>query len=142
MPNTQIFIIEDHEAIRTSYERIIQRETDMDVCGTAQSGAEAFAQLDGAAPDLILVDISLPGPNGIEVLKRLRITHPELPVLIVSGHNEEIYARQALQAGASGYVDKLGLAMILPTAIRRILQGETYISENLRDKLQSSLDAK
>ncbi|CAN5656796.1 hypothetical protein BH10CHL1_BH10CHL1_47510 [soil metagenome] len=90
----KLFIVEDHPVIRSAYIRLLQRQTDFEVCGEAESGIQALDLIPTAAPDLVLVDISLPGMNGIELLNRLRADYPELMTLVISGHEESLYANR------------------------------------------------
>ncbi|MCX6047586.1 MAG: response regulator transcription factor [Chloroflexi bacterium] len=131
----RLFIIEDHPVIRSAYVRLLQRQTDFEVCGEAENGDKALTLIPSAHPDLVLVDISLPGMNGIELLNRLRADYPELPTLVISGHEESLYAKLALQAGAKGYVVKAGLSEVMIPAIRHVLNGEFYMSDELRHTL-------
>jgi DNA-binding NarL/FixJ family response regulator len=134
----QIFIIEDHPIIREIYVQLIQRAPDLEVCGQAATGAQALTRVARVIPDLVLLDIALPEMNGIEVLRRLLAKHPDLQILVISGQEEAVYARQALLAGAKGYLDKLELAATLTTAIHCILNGDTYISEHMRQTIRNN----
>jgi DNA-binding NarL/FixJ family response regulator len=126
-------VVEDHAMMRKALVRLLQQEPDLVVSGQAGSAAEALEQLDHHAPDLMLVDVSLPGQNGILLVKALQQARPELLCLILSGHNEAVYAKAALQAGARGYVMKGDPAAVL-VAIRTVLRGEVYVSEAMRGK--------
>lgn len=119
MPH-RIFIVEDHAIIRKSYEMLMNHEADLEICGMAASGEEGLPLIPQLQPDLVLVDISLPGMSGFELLRRLRETQPALPVLVVSGHCDEHYANQAREAGATALVDKGDSDRLLDT-IRRTL---------------------
>lgn len=123
----KIFIVEDHLVMRQAYKKYIERIPDMEICAEATSGTEAIQLIDTIDPDIVLLDISLPGKSGIEVLQHFKSVSPQLPVLIVSGHEENVYASAALQLGANGYMDKLGLAKYFEPAIRSVLRGESYI---------------
>ena len=117
----RILIVEDHEVVRESFSELISLEPDLEVSGAVSSGTEALARLAEALPDIILVDISLPKMSGIDLLHRLRAQHPTLKALIVSGHERELYVRQAEQAGAAGYISKHEAAKTLLPTIRRVL---------------------
>jgi DNA-binding NarL/FixJ family response regulator len=134
----QIFIVEDHPIIREIYVQLIQRAPDLEVWGQATTGAQALARVARDIPDLVLLDIALPEMNGIEVLRRLLDRHPDLLVLVISGQEEAVYARQALLAGAKGYLDKLELAATLTNAIHCILNGDTYISDYMRQIIRNN----
>lgn len=134
----KIFIVEDHPVIRDLYVHLIRRDPDLEVCGQAATGSQALAALATTTPDLVLVDVALPDMSGLEVLRRLLAGQPDLLVLVISGQEEELYARQALVDGAKGYVDKLGLAPVLSTAIHRIVAGGTYITEHILEKIRKA----
>lgn len=134
----QIFIVEDHPIIREIYVQLIQRVPDLEVWGQATTGVQALARVTRDIPDLVLLDIALPEMNGIEVLRRLLAEHPDLLVLVISGQEEDVYARQALLTGAKGYLDKLELAAVLPHAIHCVLNGGTYISNHMRAKISKN----
>ena len=123
----RILIVEDHEVVRESFADLIALEPDLEVWAALSSGSEALAWLaEGAAdgaPDLALIDVSLPKMSGINLVERLRERHPALKTLVVSGHEPELYAQQAEEAGAAGYVDKREAAHALLPAIRRALEG-------------------
>jgi len=134
----KILIVEDHPVIRAAYTRLLNSEPDLEVCGEATTGDQALELLATTRPHLVVIDISLPGMNGLEVLKRLKASYPDLPILVVSGHEESIYAKQALQAGARGYLDKAGLADVMIEAVQLVLQGKFYISREIYARLQKS----
>lgn len=125
----EIFIVEDHPAMRQSLIALVRNEEDFAVCGEAGSAEEAESRLNGMKPDLVLLDISLPGQDGITLIRKLRETHPEVPTLAVSGHESAIYGPPVMDAGARGYVMKRHIQQLL-TAIRQVLAGETYLSED------------
>lgn len=117
----QIFIVEDQPAIQESLRDFVESEADMDVCGTATTGADALERVPQLTPDLTLVDISLPDMNGFDLIKALLASNPMLPTLIVSGHSIEHYQALAVRAGARGYVDKLKADLTLIPTIRDVL---------------------
>ena len=131
----RIFIVEDHALVRWGYGFLVGREMDLEVCGEVGTAQEALEQIPLASPDLVIVDIVLEGMNGIELIKHLKVNHPTLPVLVVSAHEEELYAERALRAGASGYVMKSEEAGAFLQAIRQVLSGQRYLSERLREML-------
>ena len=130
----RVFLVEDHPVMREGYASLIQDEPDMDVCGQAASAEEAFAVIEDLPYDLAIVDLSLPGVNGIELIKRLRSVRPDALTLVVSAHDEALYAERALRAGASGYLMKHESSRQFLTAIRAVLAGELYLSETLRNR--------
>ena len=126
---SKILIVDDHPVVRGGLQSIIDGRDGLAVCGTAGSVQEALARVEATRPDLVLTDLGLPGRNGIELIKDLRTLHPELPVLVMSMHDELIYAERVLRAGGRGYVAKEAPAELLLQAIRRVLDGGVFVSE-------------
>lgn len=126
---SKILIVDDHPVVRGGLQSIIDGREGLTVCGTAGSVQEALARVEATRPDLVLTDLGLPGRNGIELIKDLRTLHPELPVLVMSMHDELIYAERVLRAGGRGYVAKEAPAELLLQAIRRVLEGGVFVSE-------------
>lgn len=122
-----IYLVEDHEIIREMVREFIAIEPDLIVSGAAASGEEALAALAEEEPELVLVDTSLPGMSGIDLVKRLVDRRPGLRCLMFSGHGEQSYVEKALEAGAKGYILK-GRPEELTAAIRTVLGGDTYFS--------------
>ena len=110
---------------------LINREPDLMVCGEAEEAHSAMQAIAALRPDIVIVDISLDGPDGLELLKQVRARDADLPILILSMHDESIYAERALRAGASGYIMKQEATERVLTAIRRILAGEVYVSDRV-----------
>ena len=133
----RIFLIDDHPIVRQGLTMLIEREADLEVCGDAQGASSALSALSssGCEPDLIILDISLNGPDGLDLLKTMRLRDPHVPVLVLSMHDEATYAERALRAGANGYIMKQEAAEKVLIAIRRILRGEVYLSERLTNKM-------
>ena len=132
---TRILLVDDHPLLRQGIAQILDAEPDLEVTGQASDAEEALSIFDSLSPDLVVTDISLPGMNGLELLKNLLTLHPELPVLVVSRHDEELYAERAVRAGARGYVSKLAAGDELVIAIRRVLRGGIHLSEDLKDRM-------
>ena len=132
---SQIFILEDHPVMRRGYRTLIDGEMDMQVCGEAETAAEALEKIQQAAPDLVIADISLEGMNGIEFIKHLRAEQPGLEVLVVSMHDESLYAERALQAGAVGYLMKKEAESRVIPAIRQVLAGRYFVSDRVQDRV-------
>ncbi len=131
----RIMVVDDHPIVRQGLSLLINREPDMVVCGEAEEAMGAMHVLASARPDVLLLDISLNGPDGLDVLKNVRATHPTLPVLILSMHDESIYAERALRAGANGYIMKQEATEKVLVAVRRILSGEIYVSDRIANRM-------
>lgn len=116
----KLFLVEDHDVMRQTLAAMLDGEEDLTVCGQAASGEEALALLPEAGAELVLIDISLPGMDGLALLREVQARWPALPCLILSGHAESVYGEQALAAGALAYVDKRNVREIVP-AVRRAL---------------------
>lgn len=131
----RIIVVDDHPIVRQGLALLINREPDLVVCGEAEEAMGAMHVLDSARPDVVIVDISLNGPDGIDLLKNIRLSHPILPVLILSMHDETIYAERALRAGANGYIMKQEATENVLVAVRRILNGEIYVSARIANQM-------
>jgi DNA-binding NarL/FixJ family response regulator len=131
----RILVVDDHPIVRQGLTLLINREPDLLVCGEAEEATAAMHVLASARPDLLIVDISLNGPDGIDLLKNVRLTYPSLPVLILSMHDESIYAERALRAGANGYIMKQEATENVLVAVRRILSGEIYVSARIANQM-------
>src|ERR1700675_2851407 len=131
----RILVVDDHPIVRQGLSLLINQEPDLVVCGEAEEATGAMHVLASARPDVLIVDISLNGPDGLDLLKTIRITHPTLPVLILSMHEESIYAERALRAGANGYIMKQEATEKVLVAVRRILSGEIYVSDRVANKM-------
>src|SRR5271163_648926 len=131
----RILVVDDHPIVRQGLALLINREPDLVVCGEAEEAMGALHVLASARPDVLIVDISLNGPDGLDLLKTIRTTHPRLPVLILSMHDESIYAERALRAGANGYIMKQEATEKVMVALRRILSGEIYVSDRIANSM-------
>ncbi len=125
----RVLLVDDHPIVREGLARVIDQEADLMVCGTAVNGREALAAVANARPDIAVVDVSLEGSHGIDLVKELKGRHPELSVLMLSMHDEALYAERALRAGAKGYVMKREPPQKLLQAVRKVLQGGLSFSE-------------
>jgi DNA-binding NarL/FixJ family response regulator len=134
-PKKKVFVIDDHPIIRQGLTLLINQEADLAVCGEAEEMHSALKAIEACHPDILIVDISLNGPDGLELLKNIRITSPRLPVLILSMHDESIYAERALRAGANGYIMKQEATEKVLVALRRILSGEIYVSDRIANSM-------
>ncbi len=128
---SRVLVVDDHPIVRQGLALMIDQEPDLEVCGEAEEAASALAAIAASRPDVVLLDISLPGPDGIEVLKAIRATDPSLPVLVLSMHDESVYAERALRAGANGYIMKQEATENVLVALRRILRREMYVSDRI-----------
>ncbi len=131
----RVFLIDDHPILRQGLALFIDREPDLMVCGEADGATSALQAIRDAIPDFIVLDISLDGPDGLDLLKVLRAEYPNLPVLILSMHDESAYAERALRAGANGYIMKQEATEKVLTAIRQILRGDVYLSDRLTKRM-------
>lgn len=139
----RIFLVEDHAILRECLKLFIGQEPDMEVCGEAGSAAEAFAAIPALRPDAVITDISMPGMNGIEFLKNMKALHPGIAAIVLSMHDESVYAERALRAGALGYVMKKESTGEVINALRKAFVGETHISEKIVTSLMlRALDKK
>jgi DNA-binding NarL/FixJ family response regulator len=132
-------VVDDHPVFRQGLVALIKSDERYEVCAEAGTAAEALATLDKAVPDIALVDISLVGKSGLDLVKTFKAAHPEMIILIISMHDEIIYAKRALKAGARGYVMKQEAASVMLGAIKTVLSGKIYVSVAMRDKLLESM---
>jgi len=136
----RVFIADDHTIVRDGIKQILKQFSDMAVAGEAENGAQLLNSLRTVACDIVLMDISMPGRNGIEYLKDLKQFQPDLPVLVLSMHPEEHYALRALKAGAAGYLTKKSATRELISAIRKVIGGGKYINTSMAEKIAMELD--
>jgi DNA-binding NarL/FixJ family response regulator len=132
---TRVLIVDDHPIVRKGIADLVQQKPDIVVCGDADRVEDALPAIDRLKPDLVIVDLSLKGAGGLELLKDLRIRHPDVPALVLSMHDETLFAERALRAGARGYVMKQEAVNELDSAIRRVLSGKIYLSQAMSDRL-------
>jgi len=131
----KILILDDHPMLRYGIARLLEEQPDLAVCAQVGNAAAARAAVKAHKPDLVLSDLTLPGGEGLEFIKDMRAYHPQTAVLVVSVHDEELYAERALRAGAQGYVMKSEDGSKLVEAIRQVLRGRIYLSENMSRKV-------
>jgi DNA-binding NarL/FixJ family response regulator len=124
----RILIVDDHPIFRKGIAMLLEHEPDIVICGEAETAAQALGLVDQQDFDLVIADISLKDINGIELVKSLKALRPHLPVLVLSMHDESLYAERALRAGARGYLMKQAPPDQVVSAIRRVLRGELYLS--------------
>jgi DNA-binding NarL/FixJ family response regulator len=135
---SRVFLVDDHAMFREGMRQLIDREPDLTVCGDVADADEAMREIRQKKPDLVIADISLSGTTGIDLIKNIKAEFPDLPVLVVSMHEESLYAERALRAGAMGYVMKQEPAKAVKVAIRKVLGGDIYLS----DKMSATMLAK
>lgn len=131
----RVLIVDDHPIVRQGIAQLINQEPDLTTCCEAGSAQEALDLMTKDTPDILLVDISLDGVSGIELVKMLKSRHPKTPALVISMHDESLYAERALRAGARGYIMKQEATEKVLTAIRQVLQGNIYLSERMQGKI-------
>ena len=130
-----VFVVDDHPLLRQGLALLINREQDLAVCGEAEEAPGALKAIAAKQPDILIADISLNGPDGLDLLKTIRTLYPDLPVLVLSMHDESIYAERALRARANGYIMKQEATEKVLVAVRRILGGDIYLSDRMANKL-------
>ena len=135
----RVVVVDDHAVVREGLKRIISENPGMAVTGEAGDGHEALKLIRGGACDVVLLDITMPNKNGLDVLKELRTEVPRLPVMVLSMHSEDQYAVRVLRAGAAGYLTKESAPAKLVQAIRKVVRGGKYVSPSLAEKLVSDL---
>ena len=136
---TKIFLVDDHPIMRQGLADLINQQKDLRVCGVAEDLQTGLPRITAEKPDLVILDISLKGSNGIEFLKNLKVHHPKMKVLILSMHDEALYAVRALKAGAAGYIMKQETTDKILNAVRQVLNGEIYLSEKMGKKMMFQL---
>jgi two-component system invasion response regulator UvrY len=136
----EVFVLDDHPIVRQGLEKILEEEADIRVTGQAGTYLEFMELLKSRTPDVIILDITMPDRSGLDVLKDLRAMHPDIPVLIMSVHDEKHFATRTIKAGAAGYLNKMSVSDELVTAIRRVVGGRKYISLKVAEHLAEELD--
>jgi len=131
----RLLIVDDHPIVRQGITRLINYEEELVVCGEAGNAKEALEVVEKQKPDMVIVDISLKGRSGLELIKDIRMRFQDLPVLVVSMHDESLYAERVLRAGAKGYIMKQEPPEKVLNAIRQVLGGKIFVSEKMREKM-------
>jgi len=131
----RVLIVDDHPMMREGLAQLIDHEPDLSAALQASTAAQALEAIAQLLPDLALIDISLPDKNGLELIKDLQILHPNLPILVVSMHDESLYAERVLRAGGRGYIMKQEGGKKLMEAIRHVLNGQIYVSEKISSRI-------
>ena len=146
-PPAKIFIVDDHEIVRRGYAQILGSETGLEICGEAATETEATQKISQLGPNLVIVDIALRNGHGLEVCKQIRAwneqpdtnSRPPVKSLVVSAHDDELYAERALHAGASGYLNKGETGERLVEAVRRVLDGKIFLSPKMTERILNRL---
>jgi len=136
-----ILIVDDHPVLRRGLASLIESEPDLAVCGEVATCGAALRAIRETLPDLVIVDLALEASDGLELVKEMKARHPDIPALVLSMHDESVYAERSLRAGALGYVTKQQLDDTVLVAIRRLLAGETYMSGQLEARLAAKFVA-
>jgi len=140
MPKPVTFlVVDDHPVFRQGLVALIRSNDHYEVCGEAGTAAEALEAFQRIVPDIALVDISLVGQNGLDLVRTLKASNPSVLILIISMHDEVVYAERALKAGARGYVMKQEAASVMLDAIKTVLSGRIYVSAAMRDRLLETM---
>jgi len=136
---SKILIVDDHPIVRQGLAELVNHENDLAVCGQAEDAHQAMKAIKELRPEMAVIDISLKETSGIELIKDINVRYPKLPVLALSMHDESLYAERALRAGAKGYIMKAEATEKVITAIRKILNGEIYVSDKMAAKMVRQL---
>jgi DNA-binding NarL/FixJ family response regulator len=131
----RVLLVDDHAVVRFGIAQLINREPDLTVCGEEEDAGRALSAIERLQPDLVIADISLKESSGLELMRNIKARFPRLPVLVVSAHDENVYAEIAFRAGALGYLMKQSALEQIPAAIRRVLAGQLYVSEALAARM-------
>jgi DNA-binding NarL/FixJ family response regulator len=134
---SRIFIVDDHPLVREGLTNLINGQDDLVVCGEAKDSTQAINGIVKAKPDVALIDISLANESGLELVKQLGSQFPQVALIVLSMHDEALYARRALRAGARGYVMKHETSKSVLASIRRVLGGGVYVSERIVNRMAS-----
>jgi len=128
-PKARIFLVDDHPLVREWLTNLIHQQPDLIVCGEAETASQAFEAIAKMQPAVAIVDISLKGSSGIELVRNIRTLRPPVAVIVLSMHDENLYAERALRAGAQGYIMKRETAKKVIAAIHQVLEGKLYLSD-------------
>jgi DNA-binding NarL/FixJ family response regulator len=131
----RIFVVDDHPLVREWLANLINQQPDLEVCGEAENAADALRGIAATKPELAVIDITLNAASGLELIKDIRIQHPSVAPLVLSMHEEELYAERAMRAGARGYVRKRETSKNILAAMQRVLEGGIYVSQKLSNAM-------
>ena len=138
----RILLVDDHPFMRAGLAQLIERQSDLTICGEAGNPTEAFQAVVKTRPEVVLTDLTMPGRSGLEFIKDLIAAHPDITILVVSMHDEVVYAERALRAGARGYIMKEAGGEALLDAIRRVLNGAVYVSPRMSTRVLEALSSR
>ena len=138
-PKYRVLLIDDHPILRKGLGELINQEADLTVCGEAEEAPKAFEAVGLLNPDVAVVDISLKGGNGLELIKNIKARWPDLPLLVLSMHDETLYAERALRAGSLGYIMKEEALEKVLVAIRQVIAGEIFLSDKMKGRMLNQL---
>ena len=141
MDAKRVMIVDDHPIVRKGIRALLEQESDLVVCGEAESLGEALKVREKAGPDVMIVDIALKGSDGLELIKSVRYQDESVAILVMSMYDESLYAERALRAGANGYIMKEAVDNNIVNAVRCILGGEVYVSEVVRQRILQGLSS-
>ena len=133
---SKVFIVDDHELVRQGLRQLIDGEIDLQLCGEASNVREALKMRTLLKPDVAIIDISLPDGNGLDLIKQLHSWQPQMRIIALSMHDDELYAERALNNGASGYINKQDSAQKLLVGIRRVINNKIFVSSEIRKRLR------
>jgi DNA-binding NarL/FixJ family response regulator len=143
MLKKKILLVDDHPLIRKGIALTLEAEPTFEICCQVSSGEEALEMLSRIEADAAIVDVSLPGMNGIELIKHMKTAKPDLKILVVSRHDEEVYAERAIRSGANGYIMKQEAGEVLINGVKKILAGGVFVSQAINERmLQNMLNNK
>jgi DNA-binding NarL/FixJ family response regulator len=138
----RVFIVDDHPLVREGLANLINQQSDLTVCGEAEDSAGAIVEIESARPDVALIDISLKNESGLELVKTLQTRFPQVALIVLSMHDEALYAERALHAGARGYVMKRETTKNVLTAIRRVVEGDIYVGDRVVNAMAKRMSSR
>ncbi len=138
----RVFIVDDHPLVRDGLANLINQQSDLVVCGEAEDSAGAIAAIESSKPDVALIDISLKNESGLELVKTLQTQFADVALIVLSMHDEALYAERALHAGARGYVMKRETSKNILTAIRRVVEGDVYVSDRMVNSIAKRMSSR
>ncbi len=136
---TRILLVDDHPIVRQGLAQLINQEQGLEVCGEAENAKQALIAIPELRPDIAIIDVFLKDSNGIDLVKKIQVRYPDLPVLVLSMHDEALYAERAIRAGAKGYIMKQEATEKVLRAIRCVLNGDIYLSEDMASRMLRKL---